>query len=124
MHKEDAAKDSGGSSSFEVLDDQQVPSAPARQFLRENPGISLRYNFGDRKFAMDGRPVSEFTDFEINLKPVPPRNAKDIRHIAKVYKRLMEDPEIAAMKQAESKSNMTSAVVCLLLILAVVYFWA
>jgi hypothetical protein len=104
--------------------DQQVPSEELRAVLRRNPEIQLRYTFGDRKFAMDGRPLSDFADFEINLKPVPKRNAEDIRHIAKVYKKLMADPEVVAMQEKEKKSNVYMAVLCLILLTAAVYFWA
>lgn len=109
---------------LETPPDHQVPSPELRAALRANPEIQLRYTFGDRRYAMDGRPLSDFADFEINLKPVPKRNADDIRHIAKVYKKVMADPQVLAMQQEERKSNVYMAVVCLVLLTAAVYFWA
>jgi hypothetical protein len=106
------------------LETSQIPSPELRAAMRRNPEIQLRYTFGDRKFAMDGRPLSDFADFEINLKPVPRQNAKDIRAIAKVYKKVMADPEVQAMADQERKSNFCMALVMLGLLTAAVYFWA
>lgn len=89
---------------------QQVPDSQERAIVRRNPEIRFRYTFGDRKYKMDGRPHSEYTDFAINLKPVPRENTKDIREIAKTYKAIMQDPEVLAMQQQGQRYNFVCAV--------------
>jgi hypothetical protein len=90
--------------------------------MRANPEIQLKYTFGDRKVAMDGRPISDYSDFEINMKPVPKRNADDIRYIAKMYTKIMEDPSVKALRDKEQANNMYVAVGLFIALLAAIYF--
>lgn len=108
--------------SSDEMEMQQVPDMATRAAVRRNPEIQFKYTFGERKIAMDGRPLSDFSDFEINMKPVPKANADDIRYIARMYRKLMMDPEVKAMQDKEKAMNFATAMIMFAVVLAAIFY--
>ena len=78
--------------------------------------------FGDRKYRMDGRPASEYSNFEINLRPVPKPNAVDIKQLAKTYKKVMQDPKVAELNAMNQRYTLASGFVAFVFVLVIIYW--